>query len=144
MPQPVSLKVRQTNRPGAASGFCRAAGGVDGHGCSLDVQLAPARHGVARIDRQVEQDLLDHAQIGLDGGQAGGKIHLQGDVLAQDAAEHLGNIVDNFIQIHHLGMEFLFAAEGHQLAGQRAGPLAGLDDFLERFGALGAEMFPRP
>ena len=37
-------------------------------------------------------------------GRPGEKSTLQGDVLAQDAPEHFGDIVDDFVQIHHLRM----------------------------------------
>ena len=124
-------------------GVLMRGGGIQGDGGGFDAEPAAAGHGVAGIDGQIEQDLLDHAQVGLDGGKAGGEIHLQGDVLAQDAAEHLGDVVDDFVQIHHLRMELLLAAEGEQLAGQRRRPACRLRQIsLSESARPGGEFFP--
>src|SRR5207253_3118340 len=42
--------------------------GVEIHGGGLDRELAAARHGVARVDDQVHDDLLELPGIGSDGG----------------------------------------------------------------------------
>jgi len=75
-------------------------------------------HGVARVDGEVQEDLFEHAEVGLDGGQRGGKVEIQRDVLAEDAPQHLADVADRLIQINELGLEHLLAAEGEELPGE--------------------------
>jgi hypothetical protein len=109
-------------------------GRVNMDGGGADQELAAFGHGVAGVDGQVDQNLLQHPRIGLDGWEARGKIHAQGNILAQNAAEHFADLVDDLVQVGHLQMEFVLAAEGQQLARQVAGPPGGLGDFLEGVG----------
>ena len=55
----------------------------------LDGQLAAAGHGVAGVDGQVHDDLLDLAGVGLDRPRPGSSDGGQLDVLADHPAEHL-------------------------------------------------------
>ena len=79
----------------------------------------------------------------LDRRQVWGEIDVQGDVLAQNAPEHFCNINDNPVEVHRLQDQLLFPAEGHQLPGQGAGPLARFRDFADRFSGAGVQLFIR-
>ena len=54
-----------------------------------DHKLSALKHGVARVDHQIHDDLFDVALIGKDGRKILVKRALQIDVLADDAAQHL-------------------------------------------------------
>ena len=49
-------------------------------------------HGVAGIDGEIQQNLFHHARIGVDQRERRGVIDLEGDVLAQETAEHFGHV----------------------------------------------------
>jgi hypothetical protein len=56
----------------------------------FDDELASLGHGVAGVDGQVEQHLLQLAGVGLDGAQG----RAQFDVLAEDTAEQVLGVGD--------------------------------------------------
>ena len=91
-------------------------------------QLPAVGHGVPRVDHQVEQHLFQHARVGLDERQARRITAFQADILADDALEHLGQVRDQIIERHRLGLHLLFAAENEQLPGQVGGAFSGADD----------------
>ena len=93
------------------------------------VSLPPSRHGVARVDRQVHDDLLDLAGIGLDRASRA-RDHHEVDVLADQAGEHLQVFGDDLVEVDHFGRQHLLAAEGEQLARQRRGAFGGAGDLL--------------
>ena len=144
MPVPVSVTVRQTNSPAPASGMRVGVRGVEAGRVRGDEQLAAAGHGVAGVDGEVDEHLLDHAGIGLDEGQLGGVTALQVDVLADDPLEHLGQVRDHFVQHQRLGLHDLLAAEGEQLAGQVGRAFGGGRDLLQAFVGLRRCAGPRP
>ena len=55
----------------------------------LQGEEAAARHGVAGVDREVHDHLLQLAGIGEDGADVVAEAQAQLDVLADDALEHL-------------------------------------------------------
>ena len=59
MPQPLSLTVSMTYSPGRAPGVTSAVGVVAQHVSRLDGELARARDGVAGVDGEVCQHLVD-------------------------------------------------------------------------------------
>ena len=91
-------------------------------------------HGVAGVDHQVDQHLLDHADIGLDERRVAGITELQVNVLADDAFEHLGQVADRLRQVERLGLHDLLAAKGEQLPGQAGRAVGGGDDLFEALG----------
>ena len=64
----------------------------------LDGQLAAVRHGVARVDREVHEDLLDLPGIGLDVPEAADQEKRQLDVGAEEPTEHLLHPADAHVQ----------------------------------------------
>jgi hypothetical protein len=57
---------------------------------SLNSQLASPRHGVARIDGQVHQNLFDESRISLDRGGASTGVEDKVDVFADESLQQLG------------------------------------------------------
>ena len=92
----------------------------------LDGQLAPARHGVTRVDRKVHDDLLHLPRIGLDAPDIFRQHRDETHVLAQQAAQHVVHVAHDEVQIEHARLEHLLAAEGEQLPRQRRRALGGL------------------
>ena len=89
----------------------RDVGGLDG-------QFAALRHGVAGVDGEVHDDLVDLAGIGAHCAERGAWNHYQIDILADHAGEHFQVLGDHLVQIEHFGRQHLFAAERQQLPGQ--------------------------
>jgi hypothetical protein len=123
MPQPVSLTASSTCGPGF--GVVVGVGFVQLGVAHLDGELAALGHGVAGVDRQVEQHLLDVAGVGLDRPQLRVGHGDQLDVLADDAAEHPVHVRHHGPQVEDLRLHDGLAAEGQELAGQGRGPVPG-------------------
>ena len=99
--------------------------------CGLDRESASPRHGVAGVERQVDDDLLDLPRVGLHPFQVRPGDRHQLDVFPDEALEHLLQVGNDQIQIQDLRLEDLFAAERDQLLRQSGGALARLSDLLE-------------
>ncbi len=93
-------------------------------------ELAAARHGIASVHGEVQQNLFHHAGIGLDRGRRRGVIQLQRHVFTQKPPEHFRHVADDLVQIQSFGLDELAPAEGQQLAGEAGRPLGRLDDLL--------------
>ena len=98
-------------------------------------ELAAVGHGVARIDRQIDDHLLELRQVDLHRPQIAAVHHLQRHLLADQPLEQHAEIVDRLAQVEHLRAQRLLAREGQELPHQRRGAvgvLLDLDDVLER------------
>ena len=73
------------DRGGAVAEFCLVINQDIGGG---DGELAAARHGIARVDGEVHDHLLELAGIGLHATEGGIKFGGKFDVLPDQAAEH--------------------------------------------------------
>ena len=82
-------------------------GFVEGGVAGLDDQGATVGHGVARVEGQVQQCVLDQTRIGRGGPEilAGGD--LDGDRLAQGAAQQLRHAVGQGADVDRLGLKRL-------------------------------------
>ena len=89
------------------------------------------RHGVAGVDRQVHDDLLELAGVGAHAAEVLAQRDRQPHVLADEAAEHLLHLLDDVVEVADAGLDHLLAAEGEELAGERRGALRGLADLVE-------------
>src|ERR1035441_4581750 len=128
----------QTNQKAASRvGLLRHVGVIDFDGGGADEELATVGHGVAGVHGQVHDDLLEHADVGLDMQQVGGIVGVQGDVFAQQPLEHLGKVLEDGVNLEDLGLDDLLAAEHEQLAGERCGALRGQGNLLEWAGRGG-------
>ena len=99
MPQPVSVTRRQTWRPGEASGIAAASSSVKTLLSGFNEEPSAAGHGVACVDDEVKEHLVEHP--GIRAGDEGSRveIELQTHILADDALQHLGQAGDDFIQV---------------------------------------------
>ena len=88
-------------------------GGPDGERAALG-------HGVAGVDGEVEQHLPELARIGAQLAELRIEEQAQLDVLADHAAEQLGDVLDDAVEVQDLGLEDALAAEGEELAGEQA------------------------
>ena len=102
----------------------------------LDGQDAALRHGVACIDHQVHKHLFHLPGIGADAAQIGTEHQAQVDILADQPLQHGAETGHQPVQIEHLGLQHLAAAERQQLLGQGGSALPGLHDLLHRVAVL--------
>ena len=95
------------------------------------VSVPAVGHGVARVDREVQDHLLDLARVGPDVAECVGEPEREVDVLADQPAQHaLACRATTVVQIDDGRLEDLLPAERQQLARERGGALAGLPDLL--------------
>jgi len=96
----------------------------------LDAQPAAAGHGVAGVDGEVQEYLLELTGVGVH--RAGGGIERRGelDVFAEQPPQHAVHVGDHGIDVEHLGSEHLAATERQQLSGELRGPKPRVPDFL--------------
>ncbi len=109
----------------------------------LDREPAAGRHRVARVDREIHDDLLDLAGVGAYRPKLRSGSHHQIDVFADHAVEHFEVFGGDIVEIDDARGEHLLAAEGQQLASQRRGTLGGAGNFLCRTAEMrfGTEAF---
>ena len=62
---------------------------VERHVRRFNRQMAPGGHGVARVQYEIDEDLLHLARIGLDRQQRLLQLRRGVDVLSNDARQHL-------------------------------------------------------
>jgi hypothetical protein len=106
----------------------------------LQSQLPSGGHGVARVDDQVHDDLFDLPGIRLDGPESiRGCSHDQ-NVLADQAAEHFVQVLDQHVEVDHLGLKDLFTTERQEMPGQGCRPLRRGIDMLD----VGPDLFFPP
>ena len=101
-------------------------------------------HGVAGVDREVHEDLRDLAGIGKHIAERGVEGEDERDVFAQQPFEKTGGLLDDGVWVEALHFEYLVAAEGEQLAGERNGAVGGgLDHLQARFAAVRVDVAPQ-
>ena len=88
-----------------------------------DVEPPAARHRIARVHGQVEDDLLHLRRVGDGEPEPGAEIDHELDLGADQALQHPGHLEDDHVQVDQLGAKLLPPAEGEQLPRQagRAG-----------------------
>ena len=96
-----------------------------------DRDRASVGHGVTGVHGQIGQDLTELPRIDLDRVQIRLQPGQQLDLLAEHAPEHARVLLDNRVDVHHLGLQNLLAAEGEQVLGQLGGTLAGTADLAQ-------------
>ena len=107
-----------------------------GMAAGADRQPPALGHRIAGVDRQVHQYLRHLARVHAHELGAGVGPDLQPHVLADHAAEHLGDVVDDDVQIHHARRHVGLASEGQELAGERGGAIGGAADLVHGAAAL--------
>ena len=97
----------------------------------LDRQHAAVRHGVARVDHQVHQHLLELRRIEPHAAEAARRDDAQLDVLADDAAQQVLHLHDEPVQVDDPRLGDLPAREGEELPRQRGAALGRAADAAE-------------
>ena len=133
MPLPVSATRTATNSPLKPSSAALAA---QQHRLGADGQRAARRHGVARIEGEIEQRQLELAGVDLD--RAGPPRHAEPDVdvAAQRAAEHVLDLRQPLGEIDHAGLMHLPPREREQLPGQAFAARRRIGDGVEQLDLL--------
>ena len=76
-------------------------------------------HGVARVDDEVHEDLLELGAVGDNAPQRviglGGEL----DVLADETTQHRRHVADHGVEVEPPRLQHLLAAESEELARQR-------------------------
>jgi hypothetical protein len=81
------------------------------HAGSLDDKQTAIGHGVASIDREIQQDLIHHARIGMGEHRLRRHFELYLDGFAEDAFQHFGRVGDGFTQVQIARLEHFAATE---------------------------------
>ncbi len=100
-----------------------------------DAQAPAVRHGVARVDREVDDDLLELALVDAHRLQVAAMHHGELDVLADQPAQQVRDFRQHVGHLQHARLQGLLAREGEQLAhqvGGAVGVLLDLHDVGER------------
>ena len=105
--------------------------GIDAHIRRLQRQLAPLRHGVMGVHRQVQQGVLHLRPVHLRVPQAPAQHRLDLDRGGQHPAQHPVALGDHRVQVVHPRMQDRAPPIGQQLLGQAAGPAHGGAQFRQ-------------
>ena len=134
MPVPVSATSSSTYSPGlkpcSRNFWLSAVGHVGG----ADRELAAVRHGVARIDGEVHDHLLELVQVRLDRPDVAAVTDLELDRLAEQPGEQHGDVGERLVELDHLRPKRLPPRERQELphqAGGAVGVLLDVHDVLE-------------
>jgi hypothetical protein len=104
--------------------------GVDGDARQGDVQSPTMRHGIAGVDHEVHDDLLELGGIHTDVARGAHERRIERDVLAQHARQELEQRLQASPRIHHPRLDHLPPAEGQELSGQLRSALRRLERLL--------------
>ena len=85
---------------------------------ALDLQPAPFRHGIAGIDREIENRRFQLPRVDLQRPEPRTELHVELDLLAQDAFEKAFELGQRQGEIHGLRPQRVAPREGQQLARQ--------------------------
>ncbi len=136
MPVPVSLIPSSTYAPIGRLDMLVGIDFVDHSVPGLDRQPSAVEHRIARIDREIDDDLPELAGVDFDPAEVGGGKRDQLDIFADQPAQQPVHLEDQVVEHQDAGFDDLPAGEGQQLAGQAAGAASGLDQFVH-IGAYG-------
>ena len=111
-----------------------AVGLVEGDRGGLDGDPAGVADGVAGVDTQVDEDLVDLGRIDAHRRQPPGRQPGEVDVLADEPPDHLEHAGHGRVQVEHPRRRGLPAGKGKQLLGEVGGALHRLADGLQPAG----------
>ena len=95
-----------------------------------DRERAAVRHGVPRVQGEVDEHLLELARIRLNVPEVRAERGDDLDALADQAVQHLVGVDDDRVEVDDARLQHLLAPEGEQLLRQRRGALCRLLDRL--------------
>ncbi|WP_242664231.1 hypothetical protein [Chlorobium sp. N1] len=98
------------------------------NGCRLYQKRTAALHGVLGVDGKVHHDLLDLSEVPPDGKRLFRQREIHDDVILHGPAQELLEPPDGGIEVEHMKIESLAAAEDEKLADKVAGPDSGAMD----------------
>jgi hypothetical protein len=99
-----------------------AVGIVEDRHFGFNGEAAAIGHGIAGVEAEVHENLLDLGGVGFDGLKIGGdEFHF--DVLVDDLVEETGEAVEGGIEIDGAGLKGLTASEGKEFASERSGAI---------------------
>ena len=90
--------------------------------------LAAVGHGVARVDDEVDDDLLELVEVGLHQPQVAAVDDVERDRLADEPAQQHLQFRQHVVELQRLRPHRLPAGEGEQLAHEAGGPVGVLLD----------------
>ena len=97
----------------------------------LDGEPAAVGHRVARVHREVDDHLFELARIHPHPPGVRRRHEGQVDVLSDQPLEEIRRVLDQLVQVEHLRLEHLLAAEREQLVRERRRAGRGLVDEVE-------------
>ena len=103
----------------------------------LQHQRAAVRHGVARVQREIEDRGGKLARVDQRRPGILGELRHDGDLLAERRVQQLGGLERQRIDVDLARLERLLAGEGEQVLGQLRAALGGVVDQLGDGGELG-------
>ena len=115
---------------------------VDLHLVRFDGEDAAVRHGIAGVDGEVQEHLVNLRRISTNRSQLRCQDRGELDLLSDQPAQHLVRVGDDLVQAQGPRLDRLPAAEGQELAGEVAGALGRAADLLEilAVGTVGREV----
>jgi hypothetical protein len=120
-----------------------APGIVQFDAARFDGDRAPRRHCVARVDRQVDQDLVELTVVHPEPASHGPRLDHQPHLLPDQAPKHRLDAQDGLVEVDDLGSDHLATAEREQLRRQRCRPRCGITDRLHAAACVvGVEAVP--
>ena len=82
------------------------------------LRTPPCRHRIARVDRQVQNDLLELSGVRSHGPQPIRGPRLEHDPLSNQPLQHRPRAIDDVVQVQHRRLQLLLPAEHHELSRQ--------------------------
>ena len=132
MPRPVSLTDTMHVRPRAdhSAGVPVAVVAAEHHRRGFHREAPAVRHGIARVEREVDDDLLELRPVGLHPAQLGGEAQHELAVLAHQPAQHRLHVHQHRVELQHQRLEELAAGIRQQLPADVGRALGGAGDLV--------------
>ena len=125
MPMPVSVTASKTYWPAANAAMGGGIAIVEMGVLRLDRQLSAIRHRVARIDREIQDHVLELIGVGVDPPQPASQHRLKDDVAPKGMPQQIRHAADQLVDLDRLRLQRLLPREGEQpLREQRGSPSA--------------------
>ena len=101
---------------------------VEPHVAGGDADLAAARHGVAGVDDEVHDHLLELALVDAHRREVGAVLDAERHLVGQQAVQQVRELGERVLEVDDGRAQRLLAREGEQLAHQRGGAVGVLAD----------------
>ena len=95
--------------------------------------MATERHRIARVDREVQQHLFDHAGVGAHVRRPRRVLELDDHILAKNPVEHSRQVANDDVHVDVPDLDRLTPAERQQLPRQRRRPFRALRNVGDGF-----------